>query len=105
MKTLATAFMITMIGLSAATVATSQTLNQNGPPTGQIAADLGVSTTIFEACSSGERPAPGERPSRTEHEARLNLLTDCLQQENASITAEMVGDVMEKYRPSPRNRG
>ena len=105
MKTLASAFVITMIGLSAATVATSQTLNQNGPPMDEIAADLGVSTTVFETCSSGERPAPGERPSRTEHEARLNLLTGCLQQENASITAEMVGDVMERYRPAPQNRG
>jgi hypothetical protein len=105
MKALAKTFLIVMIGLSAATVATSQTLNRNGPPVDQIAADLGVSTTAFESCTSDARQPQGERPSREEHEARLNTLAGCLQQSNASVTAEMVGEVMEKYRPAPPSRG
>ncbi len=105
MKTLAKTLLIAMIGLSTATIATSQTMNQEGPPIEEMAADLGVSAAAFETCTSGDRPEPGERPTREEHEARLTTLADCLSDTNPSVTAELIGEVMEKYRPAPPNRG
>lgn len=106
MKTLAQTCLIALIGLSVATVATSQTRNQgNPPPIDEIAAELGVSTDDFDACASGERPEPGARPSAEEHEAMLTTIADCLQSSNSSITAAQIGEVMEKYRPAPPNQG
>lgn len=105
MKMLATTFLVVMTGLSAATIATSQTMNHDGPSVDEIAADLGVSTAAFEGCTTGARPEHGERPSRAEHEARLNTLADCLQNTNASVTAELIGEVMQKHRPAAPNRG
>ncbi|WP_341366605.1 hypothetical protein [Yoonia sp. BS5-3] len=106
MNMLAKTFFVSMLGLSAATVATSQTMNNDGPPPmDEIAADLGVTVADLENCGPDEAPARGERPSREEHEERMETLATCLQGANAAITAEMIHDVMEEYRPAPPDRG
>lgn len=105
MKTLATIFVVTMLSVSAATIATSQTMNHDGPPIEDIAADLGVTAAALESCAPDQQPARGERPSREEHDAAMQTLADCLQSSNSSITAAMIGGVMEKYRPAPPDQG
>lgn len=105
MKTLATTFVIMMLGVSAATIATSRTMNHDSRPVADIAADLDLTDAALASCASGQRYVRDERPSHGGHDAIMQTLADCLQSSNSSITAAMIGDVMEKYRPAPPNHG
>ena len=112
MNMLTKAALLVAFGLSAPTVLAAQQGGERpAPPTAEMAADLGVSAALLESCSPsqpGERPAQGaqpERPSREEHEARLTEMATCLQQGDASITAQALDEVMQKYRPAAPVRG
>ncbi len=108
MKMLPKATMMVAFSLIAPTVVTAQDGGGRGPQPAELAADLGVSVELLESCSpdrgqaGGERP---ERPSREEHETRMTEMASCLQQGNASITAQSLDQVMQNYRPAAPDRG
>jgi hypothetical protein len=110
MNILSKATLIVGLSLIVPTVAIAQEGgDRRGPPTAEMAAELGVSAEVLENCSQGgrpgggERPAEGEqpeRPSREEHEARLTEMASCL-----SVTPETLDEVMQEYRPVAPDRG
>ena len=101
MKNLQVAFIVVMLGLGAAAVASSKAVADNDPnrPTDLIAADLGVPEASFIACFAEVEPDAGFAPSGARQRANKAILLPCLQEANPAITNARLDAVMDSYRP------
>ena len=68
-------------------------------PTDLKAADLGITEAVFIDCFSDVQPAHNKNPSSARQQMNKSILLPCLQAANASITNEMLDNVMDRYRP------